>query len=200
MKKTFKGFTLVECLIAMAILAIAGTLMAEIYAVVSQRNNSNQFMNTSLANQMKYIEQYIDAETVPIYYGNTTKTSDSEASTGSSTKYPPHKKTVTTNYNYVKVTKLKSDGVNTEVNSTYSFPVDIYVMYSRDTSNRSSSDASYSQGVAGSNNNWELVDTGRKDISGNPIMEWQLKSNGVDGREGNDNTNNLRYKYILGHT
>lgn len=167
MKKTFKGFTLVECLIALTILAIASTLMAEIYAVVSKRNNANQFMNTSLSNQMKYIEQYIDAETVPIYYGHASnKTSDSEAATGSTTKYPPHKKTVTTNYNYLKVTKLKGDGVSAESNSTYSFPVDIYVMYSR--TNVNSVDAS-------------SQDSGY-------------------GKMFSEKDDNLRYKYILGHT
>lgn len=171
MKKTFKGFTLVECLIAMAILAIAGTLMAEIYAVVSQRNNSNQFMNTSLANQMKYIEQYIDAETVPIYYGNTTNTPDPQAASGSSTKYPPHKNTVSTNYNYVKVTKLKSDGVSAENNSTYSFPADIFVMYSRDNNDNDSTDSSYGS------------------IASSQSMSGSSEKSG-----------NLRYKYILGHT
>lgn len=171
MKKTFKGFTLVECLIAMAILAIASTLMAEIYAVVSQRNNSNQFMNTSLSNQMKYIEQYIDAETVPIYYGAATKTSDPEAASGSTTKKPPHQKSVSTNYNYVKVTKLKADGVSAEVNSTYSFPADVYVMYSRDTNDNDSTDSGYGS------------------------MASSISMDGTSEKEGN-----LRYKYILGHT
>lgn len=170
MKKTFKGFTLVECLIAMAILAIAGTLMASIYANVSQKNNSNQFMNTSLANQMKYIEQYIDAETVPIYYGNaSTDTPDTEASSGSATKYPPHKKTLTTNYNYVKVTKLNSGG-SAVVDGVYSFPADIFVMYSRDSNDAGSDEATY-VGIA--------------------------KSISVDS--GSEKSGNLRYKYILGH-
>ena len=183
MKKTFKGFTLVECIIAMAILAIASPLMASIYANVSTRNNANNFMNTSLANQMTYIEEYMDAETVPIYYGATTNTSDSEAANGSTTKYPPHKKTVSTNYNYVKVTKLKSDGT-ADVNNSYSFPVDIYVMYSRDNSDRNSTDSSYGK-IAGS---MSLDSTGKE----------KTVTKKADGTlEG---SSNLRYKYILGHT
>lgn len=172
MKKTFKGFTLVECLVAMAILAIASTLMAEIYAAVSQRNTFNHFMNTSLSNQMAYVEQYIDAKTVPIYYGNTADTPDPQAATSSTTKLPPHKKSTTTNYNYVKVTKLGKDASGKDApvaDSTYSFPVDVYVMYSRDTSN-----------VGGNN----------KDENDHTASYSQRFS---------EKDNNLRYKYLLGH-
>ncbi|MBD5141290.1 MAG: prepilin-type N-terminal cleavage/methylation domain-containing protein [Ruminococcus sp.] len=149
MRKTFKGFTLVECLVAMAILAIAGTLMAEIYATVSTRNNANNFMNTSLANQMKYIEQYEQTDTVKI------------ASTHSGTTPPSGTNSGTTAY--VKVT-------NPTTNYEYSFPVDIYVMYSRDKDSKGSNDADYG-GVA--------------------------SSFSMDG--GSEKQGNLRYKYILGH-
>lgn len=185
MKKTFKGFTLVECLVAMAILAIAGTLMAGIYANVASRNNFNTFNNASLSNQMAYIEKYEKADTVKI----------SNAHSGTN---PPSGNNTGTN-SYIKV-KKGSD--------SYAFPVDVYIMYSRDTHNKSSAESGYSQGIAGSNNNWKLVDTGKKDANGDPIMEWQEASAGENGRlngnastheNTNENEKNLRYKYLLGH-
>lgn len=146
MKKTFKGFTLVECLVAMAILAIAGTLMAGIYSNVASRNNFNTFNNASLSNQMAYIEKYEKADTVKITNTHSGTNPPSGSNSGSNA--------------YVKV-KKGSD--------SYSFPVDIYIMYSRDTHN------------VGSNN---------KDGDGNTATysTWYSEDN-----------HNLRYKYLLGH-
>lgn len=175
MKKTFKGFTLVECLVAMAILAIAGTLMAGIYARVSSRNNFNHFMNTSLANQMSYIEKYTDTASVAVYYGGGAKPVKDPQIAG--TRTPPHGH-VTDNKGtsaYVQIDKLNSSGsvVSTD---KYSFPVDIYVMYSRDTQN----DASTNVTVSG----------GSRSVSANTSY----------GVMFSEDDSNLRYKYILGHT
>ncbi|MDE5741425.1 MAG: prepilin-type N-terminal cleavage/methylation domain-containing protein [Oscillospiraceae bacterium] len=177
MKRTFKGFTLVECLVAMAILAIASALMASIYASVAKRNNFNHFANTSLSNQMAYIEKYENAATLPIFYGGldvTKKTiKDPEIA---STRRPPHEH-VSTNSGqsaYVQVQKLDKDG-SLVPTDTYSFPVDIFVMYSRDTQD----DASSKPASTGSNE--RTVNTDYSQIFS----------------EQNDN---LRYKYVLGHT
>lgn len=169
MKKTFKGFTLVECLVAMAILAIAGTLMAQIYATVAARNNFNHFTNSSLSNQMKYIEQYTNSKTLPVYFGDAANYKGSTAA--GAHKYPPHHSSNAkkTEGRYVQVTKL--DGSSNKVNdSTYSFPADIYVMYSRDTRD------------VGSNN---------KDKDDNTATYSPLYP---------EQDYNFRYKYILGHT
>ncbi|MDE6132549.1 MAG: type II secretion system GspH family protein [Oscillospiraceae bacterium] len=170
MKKTFKGFTLVECLVAMAILAIASTLMAEIYATVSQRNNFNHFTNSSLSNQMKYIEQYTKSKTLTVYFGDSDSYKGATAA-GATTKYPPHHSSNAKNSEgrYVSVTRLDDSDKKMDDN-TYSFPADIYVMYSRDTHD------------VGSNN---------KDANDDPATYSPMYS------EKNDN---LRYKYVLGHT
>lgn len=187
MKRTFKGFTLVECLIAMAILAIASTLMAGIYASVSERNKFNHFNNTSLANQMAYIEKYEKAATLPIYYGGldaSKKTKKDPEIAG--TRKPPHEHvgTNTGTSAYVQIQKLDSSGNlvtgSETVGSTkgvpkYSFPVDIFIMYSRDTQD----DASTKPTATGSNE--REVNTSYSPIFG----------------EQNDN---LRYKYVVGHT
>lgn len=149
MKKTFKGFTLVECLVAMAILAIAGTLMAGIYANVASRNNFNTFNNASLSNQMAYIEKYENANTVKITNTHSGTTPPSGTNSGTTA--------------YVKVK-------NPTTSLEYSFPVDIYIMYSRDTHN------------VGSNN---------KDADGNTATYSPMYA---------EDDHNLRYKYILGHT
>lgn len=143
MKRNFKGFTLVECLVAMAILAIACMTLGAIEAAVAQKNKNNHFMNTSLSNQMKYIEEYTDSETVPMLYGNAA-TPDSSAPT------PPHKHITGTNQypnSYVKIDTLDSSGNKT---NPYSYAVDIYVMYSRD---RSDSQLSNDAGYTEKNNN-----------------------------------------------
>ena len=190
MKKTFKGFTLVECLVAMAILAIAGTLMAEIYATVAQRNNSNNFLNTSLANQMKYIENYTNSATLAIYYGDSD-TSEPHADPNIGSEVPPHMTSVSDNHNYVTVTKRNSDGT-WDTSSQYSFPVDIYVMYSRDTKDEARTSVT--------------VDADGKRTSETDNTNYGSISESIDDSfESKDSSGNitgvsLRYKYILGHT
>ncbi len=186
MKKTFKGFTLVECLIAMAILAIAGTLMAEIYAAVTTRNNYNHFMNSSLANQMAYIEKYTNAEAVPIYFGGLDGSKkpkkDAKIDGAGATREAPHTYISSGNNKgtnaYAQVQKLDKSG-NVVPNDKYSFPVDIFVMYSRDNQN----DAS---GKAKSGSEYEREYNGFYNSS-------KIKFSAEDN-------SNLRYKYILGHT
>lgn len=55
--KKVKGFTLVECLVSLALLGIASLIMAQIYANVSRINRENNYYNQSLANQVKYSEK-----------------------------------------------------------------------------------------------------------------------------------------------
>lgn len=180
MKKAFKGFTLVECIIAMAILAIAGTLMAEIYATVSSRNNFNHFMNSSLANQMAYIEKYTDSESVPIYFGGLDSSKkpkkDSEIDGATATRKAPHEYASSNSGTtaYVQVQKLDNSG-NEVSTDKYSFPVDIFVMYSRDTSNDASGQAKASS-------------------------QYEREDNTAYSQRYSEKNNNLRYKYVLGHT
>lgn len=143
--KKFKGFTLVECIVAMAILAIASLTMAEIYSAVSKRNKDNHFMNTSLSNQMAYIESYTDSETVAIYYDGKGPTVPNHKDAAIPT--PPHKQGIpATTYTkpYMQISSsYKYDGSNA---GTYSYSADVYVMLSRDRSdNQLSSDAGYTE-------------------------------------------------------
>lgn len=196
MKKHFKGFTLIECLIALAILGVASLTMAQIYASVAQRNRNNQIMNTSLSNQMSYVERYTSSQTVPIYYGNYYDTSnnkpkpDPEANKTSTTKLPPHRKSTSTNCNYVKITKVKdgkdpldstfvaSDRVS---DSTYSFPVDVYVLLSRDNNDVNSSGKD--------------ANSDSKSFSG----QYEDLLENSDPNKKYEDDMNLRYRYLLGH-
>lgn len=143
MKRKFKGFTLVECIVAIAILGVASLVMAQIYASVSVNNKMNHLVNTSLSNQMKYVEEAAGAESVELKFNN-----GGAYPSGSKTT-PPHKLgsgTISTYDNYVTVTKLDPSGAPTT--DQYSYPVNIYVLKSRDRSNTalsSTGDAGYTE-------------------------------------------------------
>ena len=136
MKKTFKGFTLIECIVALAILGIASLTMAQIYAGVASKNRENHIVNTSLSNQMAYVERYTDSETVGIYFNNSLTTPDSETDASSTTKYPPHKNATVSNMPQVKI-------VSSYGSYEYSYSVDLYVLRSRDANDKDSSDSGY---------------------------------------------------------
>lgn len=163
MKKTFKGFTLVECLVALAILAIACQILGGIAVHVGRTNTYNHFMNSSLSNQMAFIENYEKTDTVKITSTHSGTTPPSGTNSGTSA--------------YVKITKFKSNGTDLDTSSSYSYPVDIYIMYSRDTKNVSS---------AGKK------DDGTAGTYGDMAAAYSKES-------GNEKEGNLRYKYILGH-
>lgn len=133
MKKKFKGFTLIECLIALAILGIASLTMAQIYASVSKRNRNNHLINSSLANQMAYVEKYTDTEAHAIYFNSDASgvsKPDPEAADTSTTKKPPHKQTTTKPYVKI-VSSYKPTGATT--GAEYSYSADVYILQSRDT-------------------------------------------------------------------
>lgn len=143
MKKRFKGFTLIECLIALAILGIASLTMAQIYASVARRNRSNHLVNTSLSNQMTYVERYTDSQAVSIYYGGgTTSTADSHAS---GDHQPPHAYNSSNSgtNSYIMITRIdssKSGAASRDQDQVYSFPADLYILRSRDQDNNVSAD------------------------------------------------------------
>lgn len=192
MRKNFKGFTLVECLVAMAILSIACMTLGAIEATVAKRNNANNFLNTSLSNQMQYIEQYTNSATLAIYYGNSDSTEPHvDPNLGSS--IPPHKaSSVSANYNFVTVTKRKSDGT-WDTATQYSFPVDVYVMYSRDTQDEARTNVTLN--ADGSKRINVSDNTNYGTLSENIDDLYETKDEG-----GNITGVSLRYKYILGHT
>ena len=57
MKRKVKGFTLVECIVAMALIAVASLFMAQIYASLSEIERGNKMLSTSLEEQMKKVER-----------------------------------------------------------------------------------------------------------------------------------------------
>jgi prepilin-type N-terminal cleavage/methylation domain-containing protein len=66
MKKKIKGFTLVECIVAMTIFAIASLTIAQVYVTVNAIQKENEYMQYSLANQMKYVENDTQSQAVDI--------------------------------------------------------------------------------------------------------------------------------------
>lgn len=139
MKRKFKGFTLVECIVAIAILGVASLVMAQIYAAVSRNNKMNHLVNTSLSNQMKVVEEASGADSVEIKFNNGASYT---------IKTPPHSGLPSSNY--VKVVKLDPTTNAPAVSGAgvYSYPVDIYVLQSRDRKDQvlsATGDAGYTE-------------------------------------------------------
>jgi len=59
--KSLKGFTLVECVVAMAILGIASLVMAQIYGSVAKINRENHRANQSLSQTVAAAEKKISS-------------------------------------------------------------------------------------------------------------------------------------------
>lgn len=117
--KKLKGFTLVECIVALAVLGIASLVMVEIYANVCRINRANHDTNSSLAYQMEYVEKKDHMEAIKIKANETY-----DATTGKPTNsQAPHLRTGVTNIS------IKGNG------NEYSFPVDYNVLQSRDMNN-----------------------------------------------------------------
>lgn len=139
MKKALKGFTLIECLVALAILAIASLTMAQIYAGVASANLKNHNLNASMSNQTSFIEKQIKNDGVNEF------TCTALAPAGDpNEKTPPHKyfsdNKVTSSY--IEFVEYDSSGNTT--GNIYSYPVDVYLLKSRDKNNKDSSDSGYS--------------------------------------------------------
>ena len=175
MRKSFKGFTLIECLVALAILGLASLTMAQIYASVSARNKMNHLVNTSLSNQMAYVEKYTNTDAVPIYFGDIghTGVSASDPNYSSTDRKPPHVSHPSADNRYpsdpqypsIKIEStyaIKDKPTGTSGKNNYSYAADIYVLKSRDRDNNT-------------------LDTSTRD-AGYTEADY-----------------NLRYKYILGH-
>lgn len=62
-KKKLKGFTLIECIVALAIIGIASLLMAQIYSSIALINRNNAKLNQTLSDQMKQAENEVIEKT-----------------------------------------------------------------------------------------------------------------------------------------
>ncbi len=138
LKFKLKGFTLIECLVALALLGVASLSMVQIYANVCAVNRSNHDVNTSLMYQMQFVERYSGTnvisgdEQVVIFasgdgndldgvYGNPTDTKNSFDKAETDPNYIKH----------VKITKLDDAGDPIDDDSYY-FPTDVHILVSRE--------------------------------------------------------------------
>lgn len=169
----FKGFTLIECLIALAILGIGTLVMAQIYANVSKSNLSNHNINTSLSYQMKKVEDATGSDAIAMYFGGEDSSThlpipDANAADSNVDKKPPHKQGISA----TDLTKPNVKLVSSYGSHTYSFPVDIYVLLTRD----------------GKNNPSKVYNSGTGTWSDNPSYKGPTEKDIA-----------LRYRYIVGH-
>lgn len=159
--KKIKGFSLIECIIAIAILGIASLTMAEIYAGVSRTNLDNHLVNTSLSYQMKMVEQ---TDSTKDKVDDTIFISSKEKGkvvskvkdltqpngvkitkdTNTTPTDAPHKRS-SDNVNCITITKKAPTTATSNDFSkntyNYSYPVEMYVLLSRDKNDKPSSDS-----------------------------------------------------------
>lgn len=57
MKKRIKGFTLVECLVALAVLGVSSMLLVQAYTQLMKMTNLNHAVYTSISDQMADVEK-----------------------------------------------------------------------------------------------------------------------------------------------
>ncbi|MDR0975129.1 MAG: type II secretion system GspH family protein [Ruminococcus sp.] len=122
--KRFRAFTLVECLVALAILGVATLTMAQVYSSVARMSRDNEFMNISLSEQMKYVEAR----------GGDTVNAVGIESTPTAIEKTTHVVDPTTYQVAVTGGPVNNAGTVDSAYSTYKYAygVDMYVLYSRD--------------------------------------------------------------------
>ncbi|MGN1416598.1 MAG: type II secretion system protein [Oscillospiraceae bacterium] len=54
--RKLKGFTLIECIVAMALIGITSLLMVQVYGTIAKMNQDNNRINNSLEKQMEIVE------------------------------------------------------------------------------------------------------------------------------------------------
>lgn len=121
--KKMRGFTLIECIVALAILGIASLVMAQIYASVSNFNRANHQNNSSIANQMKYVEEKTNSEAIKVASGQVVP-----ATMPATGLTPP----VTAGTTVKNITLKRKDFTDSSKEVVYSYAVDYYVLQSRD--------------------------------------------------------------------
>lgn len=71
-----KGFTLIECIVAMAIIGVASMLIAQVYGAVAIMNRNNAQINTTLVEQMKMAERGITFKSDADLHGESVAVED----------------------------------------------------------------------------------------------------------------------------
>jgi prepilin-type N-terminal cleavage/methylation domain-containing protein len=123
--RKLSGFTLVECLVALLILGIASLTLAQVYAAVARGQKESEYMNYSLAEQMKYVEARDIGEAVKIEPTVSGETSTHALDPSAS------------NYHVVI-----NGGPVGGTSNVYKYGVNMYILYSRDYDDTSSNAAS----------------------------------------------------------
>lgn len=171
--KKMRGFTLIECLIALAVLGVASLVMAQIYANVSKINRANHQNNSSIAYQMKYVENKTDTEAMRVKAGYTPP-----ATPATNGEVPPINSSTIKN-----ITLTRKDPATGAVISVYGYAVDYYVLQTRDQND----EAAYTYNAA--TDSWSV----------NPDYN-NIYKTPASGVTANNYDYVLNYKYFKGYS
>ena len=126
MKKRIKGFTLIECLVALAILGVSSLLLVQAYTQLMKMTNLNHAVYTSIADQMADVEKSATGNAKQLspalntsngYSSSEGRKLEIERVTKTATGYSNHP---TKHYNYV--TNVSVYATNAYVNHNVQSP------------------------------------------------------------------------------
>lgn len=133
-----KGFSLIECIVAIALIGIASLLMAQVYGSVALMNKNNARLNTSLTEQMKFAERELK-EDADYKDKNVTKIRLHSYNDGTAANVDPVS------------FKMTDESVNKSLGFTFgtsaiSADVDVIVLKSKDDTSTDKSDSMNKKG------------------------------------------------------
>jgi prepilin-type N-terminal cleavage/methylation domain-containing protein len=139
--RKLSGFTLIECLVALMVLGMLSVSLAGLYAAVASARKENEYMNYSLAEQMKYVEKKTDTEGV-VVQPSLGQVAGEKSATIPAPATGTYQVAIAGGPVDSTVTSVAASGYIKS--NEYAFGVNMYILYSRDILDRGSDDAAYS--------------------------------------------------------
>lgn len=183
-----KGFTLIECIVAMAIIGVASMLIAQVYGAVAIMNRNNAHMNTTLVEQMKMAERGITFKTDADLGGMSVAVED----------YGSGDNNTVRKFSYAD--SLENGGTTKSVSKSSGFEG---LAFEVDQVGKTGSFSSVGSGYTTNSNSFKIVSDGsgaypKADIE-LVILKAKPQTDTVSGKQYRMDTS-IRYKFMLSKT